>query len=36
MRNDGAVAMQDPDILDPGAEFVGNHLRERGLKSLAV
>ena len=36
VRNDGGVAMQDPDIFDPGAEFVGDHLRERGLKSLAM
>jgi hypothetical protein len=36
VRNDCAVAMQDPDIFDPGAEFVGNHLCERGLEPLAM
>jgi hypothetical protein len=36
VRNDGAVTMQDPDILDPGAHLVGDHLRERGLEPLAM
>ncbi len=36
MRDDGAVALQDLNVLDPGAELVGNHLRERGLEPLAV
>ncbi len=36
VRDDGAVALQDPDVFDPGAEFVGNHLRERRLEPLAV
>ena len=36
VRDDGAIALQDLDVLDPRAEFVGNHLRERGLEPLAV
>jgi hypothetical protein len=27
---------QPCEPLDPGAEFVGDHLHERGLKSLAM
>jgi|HubBroStandDraft_6_1064221.scaffolds.fasta_scaffold08150_3 hypothetical protein len=36
VRDDSAIALQDPDFLDPGAELVGNDLRERGLEPLAV
>jgi hypothetical protein len=36
VRDDSAVALQDLNVLDPGAELVGNHLRERGLKPLAM
>jgi hypothetical protein len=36
VRDDGAVALQDTDVLDPGGELVGNYLRKRGLESLAV
>jgi hypothetical protein len=34
--DDGAVALQDPDVVDPGAELVGNDLCQRCLESLAV
>ena len=36
VRDDGAVALQDADIVDPGAEFVCNDLCQGSLESLAV
>jgi hypothetical protein len=33
VRDDSAIALKDPDILDPRAEFVGNDLREGGLET---
>jgi len=30
VRDDGAITLQDPDVVDPGAEFVRNDLRQRG------
>ena len=35
-RHQGAVAVLDLDILDPAAEFVGDHLRQRRLQPLAM
>ena len=36
VRDGGAVALQDLDVLDAGAELVGDHLRQRRLQALAV
>jgi hypothetical protein len=36
VRDNGAVSLQDLNIVDSGAELVGDHLGERGLEALAV